>query len=731
MPAKMQAPSTMPAAAQRLWQTAYNAAWDASRGLEADKKSKKAEAVALRAVKRQYVPKGEKWVAKQSLILAAMPVVKLSMSNKRMRWLSTIVTDKVNTKERRLDESLFLDFAYNFNADEPPSLDLVHLSSILADPALAQLARIGVFDRVYQERGDFKAGGYYFDTPIAAAIFNNAKEGSGVALQTSAGFVPDIGNIRFVDDILTYYGGRGVGYIDHGAVTTYPIDQYTDLESMEEGMQLYADSPTVADDFKRLFGKHIPADLHPLIEALGLGDDLLLQGGPKRFFGSVLNNSSATLGEDVLPSGFDEDSWAFPDNWPTAEALAPYLAAVPAAAVAQSGADRTPNVDGAILAKFQRNRARASGIAVKQSGHKLPPSGNADEEGYGDPTNYLYPCHDAYSTAQSAEAWGKPQARTSYLIREQALVTSKLGSALQKFCGYDSGYGTMQEYEYQPSYGNAMTLADAAAYDAATSAAWDADSVLYRMQAVMENINHDDSIDAGDKAAAIKFVVAEAGKQIAGLAKQSAVAVPVVAQAAVAAPPIPNTIMGQLEAKLAGTIPETLAVKPAAQPAAARPVTQSAAEQVPMHRVAASFADAIEQLAVLDVSEEERYAATGEAITVMARQMQTAVGKPQQAAAVAKAEEAAPVWAQQLLSTVATLVKDVGALKQQGVVSQSGAAAASNVPMRPQRKGLSVKTSAIIERQNASWSSPAKTAAEVVERLAQMRLGPEADALVP
>lgn len=697
------APSTLPVSAKKIWIAAYNSAWKDAKGSAKAEKEKTAAKIAWAAVKKQFTKDGDKWVRKQSLLLIPMPVVKLSKSGNRMRFLSTVVTSTVNTRTQRLDESLFYDFITNFNQAEPPALDLSHLSSLLTDPAdaaLANLSRLGLVDRLFIDGNDFKSGGYLHDTPIAAALFQNAKKQEGaVRFQTSAGFVPDMGNLRMIDDVLTYYGGRGLGYLDHEAVTAYPVDERTEIHFFDdadsEQPQLYADLPTLADDFRRLFGDTMPAELHPLIERLGLEDNLLVKQGAKMFLQAAIALPKITSpADDAI---IDEDEWLFPADWPAQEKLAQYTA-LPPAVVVQNALDKTPKVEAAVLRKFQRNRARQSGISVKQSTNLLAPGGKGDETLWADPTNYKLPLWDARETAVTALEWGKPEQRVQYTTREQALITQRVQAALTTYCGMDWA-SPAYVAEPEPAFGNAYTIADAIDYQKAEQSAYSVGDLQYTMERVIDNIQDDESLTSTEKAAAIREVVSEFGTMVGGLVTQ-----------AQTVPTIKPDVTGS--------------VKPPAT-AEARPDT---AAQHPASRVAYTFAESVVRLTQTAQPAETLYDEMGVLITSMAQEMQSVIA--------AKREDAQaniPEWAQELAQSVATLTREVRSIKQGAamapvpaapapapeVVRGSEHAAAGNIvaalEAKAVRRGMTVKPSAVITQTRSA--GPAKNFAEVVERL--------------
>lgn len=699
-----QAPNTLPQAAKKIWVAAFNNAYESQKGDKSTKDSHAAK-IAWGAVKKQFVKKGDGWVRKQSLLAVPMPVVKLSKSGNRYRWLSTLVTDKVNTRDQRLDESLFYDFINNFSDAEPPVLDICHLSYFLADPQYADvvaLTRLGLFDRVYADHGAFKSGGYWHDTPIAYAIYQNSKDNpEGVQLQTSAGFVPDYGNVRLHDDILTYYGGRGLGYLDHGAVTGYPVDENTDLVTYAEtetGEQvLQAENITMANDFKRLFGKRMPKELHPLLEKLGLQDDLLVsQSGMKLYSGVALPKLKSPADEALGPL-FDEDEWAFPEKWPTTDALAAYSALPAPSGTRADGVDRTPNVQNDVLRKIQRTRARQSGVGVKANGKLVSPTGNTDEACWGDPTNYLFPLDTPRNVALSALAW--PTERTGYTTREQAIITGRMANALKTQCGYDMGYGMAMAMEDEPAYGGATTLADAIAFQKAHDAQWQVEDYAYMMREVADNIEDDDELSAPEKTAAINDLIRELGGMMNDIVAQGRA----VAQ--------PEPVVTQTP------IPAELGVKPPAAPQAARQPSQPTGTEMPAHRIARSFADAIAQLN--GVPAAEMYQRTGDLIVDMAQEMHTALQPEEPVVQQSNASATAtPEWAAQLSSAVAALAQEVRALKagQQtppvdAVVQQQSSVVAA---LQAKRKGLRPTPSAIVQ---ARGGGPAKSFGEVTERL--------------
>lgn len=210
----------------------------------------------------------KEWVAAsmhmRSLQMAFTRVQK--MEDGRVGWRARANSGERDTRDERLDVSIFKDFAANFvkvqeavgRGESVPGMNPVHLDvahySFFVPKEHRMKARVGWPTKVWNDGKALMATGFFDDTPIgraaAKSVMSMGDEKDKVKI--SVGFYPDWAKVAVEDEVLTYKGGDNVAHLDHFAMTSAPIDTDTsiiaEVTAMGETTTLEQDALSVLGD---------------------------------------------------------------------------------------------------------------------------------------------------------------------------------------------------------------------------------------------------------------------------------------------------------------------------------------------------------------------------------------------------------------------------------------------------------------------------------------------------
>jgi hypothetical protein len=226
------------------------------------------DGVATFAPSSDWVELKQEWVAAsmhmRSIQMAFTRVQK--MDDGRVGWRARANSGEKDTRDERLDVSIFKDFAANFvkvqeavgRGESVPGMNPVHLDvahySFFVPKEHRMKARVGWPTKVWNDGKALMATGFFDDTPIgkaaAKSVLNMGNEQDEVKI--SVGFYPDWAKVAVEDEVLTYKGGDNVAHLDHFAMTSAPIDTDTsiiaEVTAMGETTTLEQDALSVLGD---------------------------------------------------------------------------------------------------------------------------------------------------------------------------------------------------------------------------------------------------------------------------------------------------------------------------------------------------------------------------------------------------------------------------------------------------------------------------------------------------
>lgn len=211
--------------------------------------------------------------SKSSVTLHGIITKAQQMPDGRVKWQARVNSGKFDSSGERIDKSLFEDVVKNFaiiqeamSRGEPtplqinlsdrvlrlpePILDIAHYSYFLGNQRL--LARTGYPIKVWLDGDAFMAQGYYDKTRLGELASKAAlAENDPQKRRVSIGLVPDWGLVEALSDgKRVYKGGRGLGYLDHIAMTAHPVDAQTEIITLSEVDEM----PTQKDDAVEVLG---------------------------------------------------------------------------------------------------------------------------------------------------------------------------------------------------------------------------------------------------------------------------------------------------------------------------------------------------------------------------------------------------------------------------------------------------------------------------------------------
>lgn len=186
-------------------------------------------------------------VAGKGVLALSMAITKATrMKDGRVRFRGRANSGNKDSREERLDASLFSDFVDNFmrvqeaqtrgeaiEGMNPVQLDVAHFSFIAKDRSVA---RAGWPYRMWVDGRALMVQGWFDQTPMGQAAAKAVLADTHKKIRLSVGFYPDWGNVAMEDDVLVYRGGRGVAHLDHIALTAYPVDADTEIRVLEATM---------------------------------------------------------------------------------------------------------------------------------------------------------------------------------------------------------------------------------------------------------------------------------------------------------------------------------------------------------------------------------------------------------------------------------------------------------------------------------------------------------------
>jgi hypothetical protein len=201
--------------------------------------------------------------------IAMSVTLKTDRAGRRIMWRAIANSGKFDQQGDRFDETFFQDLVENFwdvqdavsrgqstplgyahpDGKPIPQLDIAHYSFQLPKSERVK-ARAGFPVNAYIEshnsNGVFYLRGSFDITPLGQAASKSVLADDEGVIKTSIGVWPDWERVEVLDDgRRVFKGGAGVAYLDHLALTAYPVDALTEISAEGEPM---AKSLTVADD---------------------------------------------------------------------------------------------------------------------------------------------------------------------------------------------------------------------------------------------------------------------------------------------------------------------------------------------------------------------------------------------------------------------------------------------------------------------------------------------------
>ncbi len=200
--------------------------------------------------------------------IALSVVLKTDVSAGRVRWKAIANSGEFDQQGDRFDETFFDDIVGNFwrvqdsvsrgQASPPgyahpegmpvPQLDVAHYSFQLPKAERVK-ARAGVPTYAYRDSRKCILQGHFETTPLGQAASKSVLEDETDIIKTSVGVWPDWNRVEILDDgRRVFKGGADVAYLDHLALTAYPVDAQTEITAEGRLDTIVAKSLTIRDD---------------------------------------------------------------------------------------------------------------------------------------------------------------------------------------------------------------------------------------------------------------------------------------------------------------------------------------------------------------------------------------------------------------------------------------------------------------------------------------------------
>lgn len=203
---------------------------------------------------------------KSGAVLLSMTITKTSkMDSGRTRWRARANTGEVDLQGERFDVSFWRDLVNNFYKVKEaisknevatnsrgvplpyPIGEIAHYCFYLQD---RNKSRFGWPENVWMEGPEFWSEGYFDETPIGKLAAKAAALPEGDRPAISVGVWPDWSKTATEDGVFVYRGGEDVAYLDHLAMTRYPVNQGTEI-----GVDMETKSVTIAQDALQVLGQ--------------------------------------------------------------------------------------------------------------------------------------------------------------------------------------------------------------------------------------------------------------------------------------------------------------------------------------------------------------------------------------------------------------------------------------------------------------------------------------------
>ena len=205
--------------------------------------------------------------------IALSVVLKTDVSAGRVRWKATANSGEFDQQDDKFDESFFDDVVANFWAVQDaisyglptppgfahpegmpvPQLDVAHYSFQLPKSERAK-ARVGMPIHTYRNNRKLVMKGNFETTPLGQAASKSVLEDEAGIIKTSIGVWPDWNRVELLEDgKRVFKGGAGVAYLDHLALTAFPVDAQTEITAegeMSKSLTARDDALTVIKDEK-------------------------------------------------------------------------------------------------------------------------------------------------------------------------------------------------------------------------------------------------------------------------------------------------------------------------------------------------------------------------------------------------------------------------------------------------------------------------------------------------
>ncbi len=205
--------------------------------------------------------------------IALSVILKTDVTAGRVRWKAIANSGEFDQQGDRFDETFFDDIVSNFwsvqdavsRGQSPPpgyahpegmpvpQLDVAHYSFQLPKAERTK-ARAGVPTYAYRDNRKCILQGHFETTPLGQAASKSVLEDESDVIKTSVGVWPDWNRVEVLDDgRCVFKGGAGVAYLDHLALTAYPVDAQTEISAegnMAKSLTIKDDALTVIKDEK-------------------------------------------------------------------------------------------------------------------------------------------------------------------------------------------------------------------------------------------------------------------------------------------------------------------------------------------------------------------------------------------------------------------------------------------------------------------------------------------------
>ena len=196
--------------------------------------------------------------------IALSVILKTDVSAGRVRWKAIANSGEFDQQDDRFDETFFDDIVSNFWTVQDavsrglpappgyahpegmpvPQLDVAHYSFQLPKAERVK-ARAGVPTYAYRDNRKCILQGHFETTPLGQAASKSVLADEADIIKTSVGVWPDWNRVELLEDgKRVFKGGASVAYLDHLALTAFPVDAQTEITA--EGQM--AKSLTIKDD---------------------------------------------------------------------------------------------------------------------------------------------------------------------------------------------------------------------------------------------------------------------------------------------------------------------------------------------------------------------------------------------------------------------------------------------------------------------------------------------------